>query len=982
MAMLDIGDIVTPTKEGVKYSLEIVRIRADSPGVTRYYGKLLGVMATEEWGDNVSLVLPESFEKSEFVIGDIEVPTAQAYLYIEEIGEFAFDRGVPIVGLTVCSYCQTIHDKAFYYNQTIKNLVLKSGLQSIGTYAFAGNNPLETITYNGTTGQFRSVNGLLYDNTETKVILGANGTSGSIVFGSKTKEIGDGAFSYCKQLKSIELPSTVLDLEIGKFAFSDCHKLTTITIPGNLKKVSYGAFFGCYNVTLVDISHGVERLEGLCFGGLPKLRGVDFPNTVDFLETKIGEEPFCGSDRRIVFTLTDEEGSYDEDIKRQLPGDYSGKPVVVTTEVGAIYSKGWTVKFGAPYREVLQAATAAIDSQYGAGKILGWYYDYALTRPIGEEDIVEAVGGHINVYAKTQTCNITLDLCYDGDKDYVLQAPFGYEIVVEDYYTPERKFYNFGGWYADYADGEYSNPKTVDGITRITVMGDATLYAKWVTSSGVYTYEVTDKNEVRLLKVVDWDAVYSPGGIVKIPAYVEMAEYELDSEGNPKLDSSGNPIPVRLPVVAVGSKLFEGVEGVKGIVLPNSLRSIGGRAFSNCINLASLDFEEEDGKVPSLATIGARAFEGAAITTLELPDSVSSIRQGAFLNCQNLESVKFGKKLSDIGTDEGANRGAFEDCEKLEEVRIDTLAHWNSVDFGFSSCNPLSNGASLYVGDSANPITALNSSNLKTRVSHETTVIENGKEKKETTYEEVAATEVKPFAYVGCSSLTTIDLSGTVITKIGEESFSACGALADVGISGGTLAEIGRASFSNLPSMKSLTVPKLTTIGDYAFNGCTGLGGNLGGENEGTLGTLTLNNELPYISKSMFSNCTALTTVTIPASVGEIRASAFSGCTALTSVRFANPSENQCISIGDYTFYACGLVTIGGTGSDAMPLWMETIGNRAFAKNINLQSAILPDGLLALKANVFEDCPSLHAEVGYGGYGYLGNWIVTDKASA
>ena len=981
MAMLDIGDIVTPTKEGVKYSLEIVRIRADSPDVTWYYGKLLGVMATGEWGDDVSLALPESFEKSEFVIGDIEVPTAQAYLYIEEIGAFAFDRNVPITGLTVCSYCRTIHDKAFYYNQTIKNLVLKSGLQSIGTYAFAGNNPLETITYNGTTGHFSSVNGLLYDNTETKVILGTNGTSGSIEFAGGTTEICDGAFSYCKRLKAVELPSTLM--KIGRFAFSDCYKLSTIAIPETVKTVSYGAFFGCYNVTLVDISHGVERLEGLCFGGLPKLRGVDFPNTVDFLETKIGEKPFCGSDRRIVFTLTDEAGSYDEDIIRQLPGDYSGKPVVVTTEVGDIYSKGWTVKFGAPYKEVLQAATAAIDSQYGEGKILGWYYDYALTRPIGEEDIVEAEGGHINVYAKTQMCSITLDLCYDGDKDYVLQAPFGYEIVVEDYYTPERKFYNFGGWYADYAGGEYSDPKTVDGITRITVMGDSTLYAKWVTSSGVYTYEVTDKNEVRLLKVVDWDAVYSPGGIVKIPAYMEMAEYELDSEGNPKLDSSGNPIPVRLPVVAVGSKLFEGVEGVKGIVLPNSLRSIGGRAFSNCINLASLDFEEEDGKVPSLATIGARAFEGAAITTLDLPDSVSSIRQGAFLNCQSLESVKFGKKLSDIGTDEGTNRGAFEDCEKLEEVRIDTLAHWNSVDFGFSSCNPLSNGASLYIGESASPVSTLDSTNLKMRITRESTVVVDGKEKTVTTYEEVSATEIKPFAYVGCMGLETVNLLGTEIGKIGEEAFSTCENLGYVVLGNGALSELGRAAFSGVTAMKSLTVPgTLTSIGEYAFNGCTLLGGDLGGADEGVLGTLTIEDGIETISKSMFSNCTALTTVTIPASVREIGDSSFSGCTALASVTFTNPQGSQCVKIGAYAFYACGLVSIGGTGSAAMPLWMRTIGERAFARNSNLASAVLPDGLEPPNPNIFEGCQNLAAHTGYGGYGYVGNWIFVDKASA
>jgi hypothetical protein len=183
--------------------------------------------------------------------------------------------------------------------------------------------------------------------------------------------------------------------------------------------------------------------------------------------------------------------------------------------------------------------------------------------------------------------------------------------------------------------------------------------------------------------------------------------------------------------------------------------------------------------------------------------------------------------------------------------------------------------------------------------------------------------------------------------------------------------------------MKSLTVPgTLTSIGEYAFNGCTSLGGDLGGADEGVLGTLTIEEGIGIISKSMFSNCTALTSVTIPTSVREIGESSFSGCTALASVTFTNPQGSQCVKIGAYAFYACGLASIGGTGSAAMPLWMRTIGERAFARNSNLASAVLPDGLEPPNPNIFEGCQNLAAHTGYGGYGYVGNWIFVDKASA
>ena len=205
-------------------------------------------MATYTVSNNVLVGISLAEGETEVTIPEIE--------NIQAIGAFVFTSEIPIEVLTLPQTCREIRDKAFYYNQTLRKLVVKTNLEKIGPYAFAGNNPLREIAYDGETGRFRSVNGLLYDNTKTKVILGTNGTSGSIEFADGTTEIGDGAFSYCKRLESVELPSTLM--KIGRFAFSDCYKLSTIAIPETLKEVSYGAFFGCYNVTLVDISHGVE----------------------------------------------------------------------------------------------------------------------------------------------------------------------------------------------------------------------------------------------------------------------------------------------------------------------------------------------------------------------------------------------------------------------------------------------------------------------------------------------------------------------------------------------------------------------------------------------------------------------------------------------------------------------------------------------------------------------------------------------------
>jgi len=88
-------------------------------------------------------------------------------------------------------------------------------------------------------------------------------------------------------------------------------------------------------------------------------------------------------------------------------------------------------------------------------------------------------------------------------------------------------------------------------------------------------------------------------------------------------------------------------------------------------------------------------------------------------------------------------------------------------------------------------------------------------------------------------------------------------------------------SFSDL--FDSLVTPPstLTSIGTYAFYGCTGL-----------TSTLTIPSSVTSIEESTFSNCTGLTGVSIPGSVKSIGQYAFHGSTKLTTVVFGAGSNS------------------------------------------------------------------------------------------
>ena len=104
------------------------------------------------------------------------------------------------------------------------------------------------------------------------------------------------------------------------------------------------------------------------------------------------------------------------------------------------------------------------------------------------------------------------------------------------------------------------------------------------------------------------------------------------------------------------------------------------------------------------------------------------------------------------------------------------------------------------------------------------------------------------------------------------------------------VSSIGNSAFNGCTGLTSITIPNsVTFIGNSAFNGCTGLT------------SITIPNSVTSIGNSAFSSCTGLTSISIPNSVTSIGNSAFSGCTGLTSITIPNSVKN----IGVAAFSGC-----------------------------------------------------------------------------
>jgi len=95
-------------------------------------------------------------------------------------------------------------------------------------------------------------------------------------------DIGDNAFTYCKNLTSVTIPNSVKT--IGTSAFYNCAGLTRVTIPGSVTRIEQDTFKGCSGLTSVTISDGVTSIESGAFRDCTSLTSVTIPGSVTSIE--------------------------------------------------------------------------------------------------------------------------------------------------------------------------------------------------------------------------------------------------------------------------------------------------------------------------------------------------------------------------------------------------------------------------------------------------------------------------------------------------------------------------------------------------------------------------------------------------------------------------------------------------------------------------------------------------------------------------
>lgn len=200
------------------------------------------------------------------------------------------------------------------------------------------------------------------------------------------------------------------------------------------------------------------------------------------------------------------------------------------------------------------------------------------------------------------------------------------------------------------------------GVARVTSSGLILGVAEGECTVTATSY--TGESTSCTVRVVNLEYKYNADGGVTITAYKGIGKELVIPE---KLGGA--------PVTALNDYAFMMHETLESVTLPSTLKTIGSGAFSNCEKLTTVTFGGSE------EYIGAAAFSETAITTLDLPDSLTDMGSSVFYNTP-LESIKIPAGVKTI------RAFCFSECRKLTSVDLGSVERLDN--YAFDTCKSLS----------------------------------------------------------------------------------------------------------------------------------------------------------------------------------------------------------------------------------------------------------------------------------------------------
>lgn len=271
-------------------------------------------------------------------------------------------------------------------------------------------------------------------------------------------------------------------------------------------------------------------------------------------------------------------------------------------------------------------------------------------------------------------------------------------------------------------------------------------------------------------------------------------------------------------VKVVSYYVLRNCNNLESVTLAEGTTSVLDNAFAGCSKLAMVNNLNQE----TLTTLGGYVFNGTALTSVTLPNSITSMGEGVFYNCSKLQSANIPTNITSVPY------STFNSCSQLNSVTLHDGINTIGA-YAFAYCQAL-------------PSIALNDSIKR----------------------------IYYYAFQNCSNLV-IDALPATLTEIGYYAFAGTTAITAHLTLPETLTTIGDDAFER-SGITGITIPKvINSFGTGVFYECK------------SLATVNLPMGMTKIPNYTFYYTTALKSITLPTSLTEIGSDAFeySGVTSV-----------------------------------------------------------------------------------------------------
>ena len=280
---------------------------------------------------------------------------------------------------------------------------------------------------------------------------------------------------------------------------------------------------------------------------------------------------------------------------------------------------------------------------------------------------------------------------------------------------------------------------------------------------------------------------------------------------------------------------FYNCKNLVSITLPNGIESIGDAAFYGCNSLETVNIPA------SVTSIGGWAFQYCrSLRSVVIGDNVTSIGNYAFANCESMTELTIGKGISSIGLNVFANctslrslvipanvesiaESAFSGCANLESLVVETN---NPVYYSEGNCIITKATKSVVIGCRTSEIPSDGS------VIGIGNYAFSGRRGLTSIFIPESIRNIADQAFIGCVDLESFEIDeynpayysvgNCLVKKINKTLVVGCPT--SVIPSNGSVTSIGNYAFYGCTSLTSITISnRITNIGTYAFYGCTNL---------------------------------------------------------------------------------------------------------------------------------------------------------------